>query len=179
MQYQHILRSHGGIPHHGLIFLLSTAIVALTVAAISAKRIAVHINRLIGTFGTRYMDNNNVVAVDLLHEYVFRREDVHTGLVGIVDNIPEFFDEPVRIRQIHRVQGLICPFLYAQQNDPAIRIGKRGVRFPNTLWQPAESFFSLNAVVFPILLDFGKVDHLSPSLQVPACRKQCLISEHS
>ena len=112
LQHQHILCFHRGIPHHSLTFLLGAAIVALTVAAISAERIAVHIDRLIRTFGARYSDNNNVVTVDLLHEYVFRRENIHTGLVGIVDNIPEFFDESVRIWQIHRMQRLVCPFLY-------------------------------------------------------------------
>ena len=165
LQYQHILCFHRGIPHHSLTFLLGAAIVALTVAAISAERIAVHIDRLIRTFGARYSDNNNVVTVDLLHEYVFRRENIHTGLVGIVDNIPEFFDESVRIWQIHRMQRLVCPFLYTQQNDPAVRIGKCGVCLPNTLRQPAKSLLSLDAIVFPILLYLGKVNHVfSPPL---------------
>ena len=40
---KHVLCLHGGIPHHGLIFFLGAAVVALTVAAVGAERVAVYI----------------------------------------------------------------------------------------------------------------------------------------
>ena len=159
VQHQHILRPHGSVPHHSLIFLSGAAVVALAVAAIGAQRVAVHIDRLIGALGTGHADDHDVRAVHLLHKNIPGRQDIDAGLIGIVDDIPELPDEPVRIGQIDRVQGLVRPLLYAQQDDPAIGIGEGRVCLPNALRQAAKRFFCLNAVILPILFQFGKIDH--------------------
>ena len=67
---EHILSLHGGIPHHGLIFFLGAAVVALAVAAVGAEGITVHIDRLIRTFRAGNMDDHDVVAVHLLNEHI-------------------------------------------------------------------------------------------------------------
>lgn len=69
-QNEHVLRFHGCVPHHGLIFLLGAAIVALTVAAIGTEGIAIQINRLIRTFRTGNVDDHDMIAVDFLHKYI-------------------------------------------------------------------------------------------------------------
>ena len=108
-------------------------------------------------------------AVHLLHKNIPGRQDIDAGLIGIVDDIPELPDEPVRIGQIDRVQGLVRPLLYAQQDDPAIGISEGRVCLPNALRQAAKRFFCLNAVILPILFQFGKIDH---SLR-PFLRRKC------
>ena len=67
---KHVLCLHGGIPHHGLIFFLGAAVVALTVAAVGAERVAVYIDRLVGTLRTGNIDDHDVVAVHLLNEHI-------------------------------------------------------------------------------------------------------------
>ena len=71
IQDEHVLGFHGSIPHHGLIFFLGAAVVALTVTAVGAERVAVHIHRFIGALGTGDIDDHDMVAVDLLDEYIF------------------------------------------------------------------------------------------------------------
>ena len=162
VQHQHILRPHGSVPHHGLIFFLGAAVVALAVAAIGAQRVAVHIDRLIGALGTGHADDHDVRAVHLLHKNIPGRQDIDAGLIGIVDDIPELLNESVWIGQIYRVQGFIRPFFHAQQDNAAVGIGEGRVGFPNAFGQTAKGFLRLNAVVLPILLDFGKVNHAAP-----------------
>ena len=69
-QNEHVLRFHGCVPHHGLIFFLGAAVVALTVTAVCAERIAVHIHRFIGALGTGDIDDHDMVAVDFLNKYI-------------------------------------------------------------------------------------------------------------
>ena len=71
VQNQHILRLYRCVAHHSLIFLLGAAIVALTVTAVCAERIAVHIHRFIGALGTGDIDDHDMIAIDLLHKYIF------------------------------------------------------------------------------------------------------------
>jgi len=71
VQNQHILRLYRCITHHSLILLLGAAIVTLTVTAVGAERVAVHIHRFIGALGTGDIDDHDMVAVDLLDEYIF------------------------------------------------------------------------------------------------------------
>ena len=144
-QNEHVLRFHGCVPHHGLIFLLGAAIVALTVTAVCAERISVHIHRFIGAFRAGNIDDHD--------------------MIGIVDDVPELLDESVRVWQIYRVQGFIRPFFHAQQDNAAVGIGKSGIGFPNALGKPAKGFLGLNTVILPILLDFGKVNHGFPPLR--------------
>ena len=164
-QNEHVLRFHGCVPHHGLIFLLGAAIVALTVTAVCAERISVHIHRFIGAFRAGNIDDHDMIAVDFLHKYILGGQHIHAGLVGIVDDVPELLDESVRVWQIYRVQGFICPFFHAQQDNAAVGIGKSGIGFPNALGKPAKDFLGLNTVILPILLDFGKVNHGFPPLR--------------
>ena len=164
-QNEHVLRSHGCVPHHGLIFLLGAAIVALTVTAVCAERISVHIHRFIGAFRAGNIDDHDMVAVHLLNKHILGGQNIHTGLIGVIGDVPELLDESVRIGQIYRVQGFVCPFFYSQQDNTAVGIGKGGIGFPNALGKPAEGFLCLNTVVLPILLDFGKVNHGFPPLR--------------
>ena len=114
IQDEHVLGFHGGIPHHGLIFFLGAAVVTFTVAAVGAERIPIHINRLIRALCTGNIDDHNAVAIHLLDKYIFGGQDIHTGLVGVIDDIPKLLHEPVRIGQIYRVQGFIRPFFHSQ-----------------------------------------------------------------
>ena len=159
---EHVLGFHGGVPHHGLIFFLGAAVVALTVAAVGAKRVAVHIDRLIGTLCTGDVDDHDVVAVHLLNEHIFGRQHIHAGLVRVVDDVPKLLDEFLRVGQIHRAEGLVCQFLHAQQDDAAVGIGKGGVGLPDTLGQAAEGLLGLDSVILPVLLYLGKVNHAAP-----------------
>ena len=70
IQDEHILGFHGSIPHHGLIFFLGAAVVTLTVAAVGAEWIPIHINRLIRALCTGNIDDHNAVAIYLLDEYI-------------------------------------------------------------------------------------------------------------
>ena len=101
-----------------------------------------------------------MVPVHLLDEHVFRGQDVDAGPLGIVDDVPELPDEPLRVRQIHRVEGLVRPLLHAQQNDAAVGVGKGGVSLPDALGEAAQGLLRLDAVVLPVLFDLGKVDYL-------------------
>ncbi len=76
--------------------------------------------------------------------------------------IPELLDEFLRVRQIHRAEGLVSQFLHAQQDDAAVGIGKGGVGLPNALGQAAEGLLGLDAVVLPVLLYLGKINHAAP-----------------
>ena len=165
VQNEHVLRFHGCVAHHSLIFFLGAAIVALTVTAVCAERIAVHIHRFIGAFRAGNIDDHNVVAIHLLDEYILGGQDIHAGLIGVIDDIPELLNESVRVGQIYRVQGFIRPFFHAQQDNAAVGIGEGRVGFPNAFGQTAKGFLRLNAVVLPILLDFGKVNHDFPPLR--------------
>ena len=131
VQNQHILRLYRCVAHHSLIFLLGAAIVALTVAAVGAERISVHIHRFIGAFRAGNIDDHNVVAIYLLDKYILGGQDIHAGLIGVIDDIPELLNESVRVGQIYRVQGFIRPFFHAQQDNTAVGIGKGGIGFPN------------------------------------------------
>ena len=165
IQDEHVLGFHGSIPHHGLIFFFGATVVALTVAAVGAERIAVHIHRFIGAFRAGNIDDHNVVAIHLLDKYILGGQDIHAGLIGVIDDIPELLNESVRVGQIYRVQGFIRPFFHAQQDNAAVGIGEGRVGFPNAFGQTAKGFLRLNAVVLPILLDFGKVNHGFPPLR--------------
>ena len=162
IQDEHVLGFHGSIPHHGLIFFLGAAVVALTVTAVCAERISVHIHRFIGAFRAGNIDDHNVVAIHLLDKYILGGQDIHAGLIGVIDDIPKLLNESVRVGQIYRVQGFIRPFFHAQQDNAAVGIGEGRVGFPNAFGQTAKGFLRLNAVVLPILLDFGKVNHTAP-----------------
>lgn len=124
IQDEHVLGFHRSIPHHRLILFLGTAVVALTVAAVGAEWIAIHINRLIRALCTGNIDDHNAVTIYLLDEYIFGGQDIHTGLVGVIGDIPEFLDESVRVGQIYRVQGFIRPFFHSQQDNATVGIGK-------------------------------------------------------
>ena len=165
IQDEHVLGFYGSIPHHGLIFFFGATVVALTVAAVGAEWVAIHINRLIRALCTGNIDDHNAVAIYLLDEYIFGGQDIHTGLVGVIDDIPKLLDESVMVWQIYRVQGFIRPFFHAQQDNAAVGIGKSGIGFPNALGKPAKGFLGLNTVILPILLDFGKVNHGFPPLR--------------
>lgn len=106
-----------------------------------------------------------MIAVAPLNEYICGGQHIHAGLVGIVDDVLELLDESVGVRQIYRVQRFICPFFHAQQDNTDMGIGEGRVSFPNALGQTAEGFLRLYTVVFPILLDFGKVNHGFPPLR--------------
>ena len=80
--------------------------------------------------------------------------------LGIVDDTPEFFDEPFGIRQFNRVQRLVGSFFHAQQDDAAERIGECGIRLPDAFGQPARGFFRLDAVVFSVLFKTAEVNHI-------------------
>jgi len=162
VQNQHILRLYRCIAHHGLIFFLGAAVVTLSVAAIGTERVTIYINRLIRALCTGNIDDHNVVAIHLLHKYILGGQHIHAGLIRVIDDIPELLDESVRVWQIYRVQGFICPFFHSQQDNTAMGIGKSGIGFPNAPGKPAEGFLGFNAVVLPILLDFGKVNHAAP-----------------
>ena len=162
IQDEHVLGFHGSIPHHGLIFFLGAAVVALSVTAVCAERIAVHIHWFIGAFRTGNIDDHNVVAIHLLDKYILGGQHIYAGLVGVIDDIPELLDKSVRVGQIYRVQGFIRPFFHSQQDNAAVCIGEGRVGFPNAFGQTAKGFLRLNAVVLPILLDFGKVNHAAP-----------------
>ena len=115
-----------------------------------------------------------MVTVHLLDKHILRGQHIHAGLVGIVDHIPKLFDESVRVWEIYGVQGFIRPLLHTQEDDAAISIGKGRIGLPNALGQAAEGLLGLDAVVFPILLDFGKVDHgLPPDTCDPASTLYC------
>ena len=162
IQDEHVLRFHGCVPHHGLIFFLGAAVVTLSVAAIGTERVTIYINRLIRALCTGNIDDHNVVAIHLLDKYILGGQDIHAGLIGVIDDIPELLNESVRVGQIYRVQGFIRPFFHAQQDNAAVGIGEGRVGFPNAFGQTAKGFLRLNAVVLPILLDFGKVNHAAP-----------------
>ena len=103
-----------------------------------------------------------MVAVHLLNEHILGGQHIHAGLVGVVDDIPELLDELFRVRQIHRAERLVGQLLHAQQDDAAVGVGKGGVGLPDAPGQAAEGFLGLDAVVLPVLLDFGKVNHGAP-----------------
>ena len=103
-----------------------------------------------------------MIAINLLNEYIFGGQDIHTGFVGIVDDIPELLNESVGVGQIYRVQRFICPFFHAQQDNATVGVGKGRVCFPNALRQTTKCFLRLNTVIFPILLNFRKVNHGCP-----------------
>ena len=100
-----------------------------------------------------------MVAVHLLNKHILGGQNIHAGLIGVIGDVPELLDESGRVWQIYRVQGFICPFFHAQQDNAAVGIGKGGIGFPNAFGQATKSFLRLDAVVLPILLDFGKVNH--------------------
>ena len=163
IQDEHVLGFHGSIPHHGLIFFFGATVVALTIAAVGAERIAVHIHRFIGAFRAGNIDDHNVVAIHLLDKYILGGQDIHAGLIGVIDDIPELLNESVRVGQIYRVQGFIRPFFHAQQDNAAVGIGEGRVGFPNAFGQTAKGFLRLNAVVLPIFFKITEVDHTAPS----------------
>ena len=103
-----------------------------------------------------------MVAIHLLDKYILGGQDIHAGLIGVIDDIPELLNESVRVGQIYRVQGFIRPFFHSQQDNTAVGIGKGGIGFPNALGQAAEGFLGLNAVILPILLYLGKINHAAP-----------------
>ena len=162
VQNQHILRLYRCIAHHGLIFFLGAAVVTLSVAAIGAERVTIYINRLIRALCTGNIDDHNMVAIHLLDKYVLGGQHINAGLIGVIDDVPELLNESVRVGQIYRVQGFIRPFFHSQQDNTAVGIGKGGIGFPNAFGQTAKGLLRLNAVVLPILLDFGKVNHAAP-----------------
>jgi len=103
------------------------------------------------------------IAVDFLHKYILGGQDIHAGLIGVIDDIPELLNESVRVGQIYRVQGFIRPFFHAQQDNAAVGIGEGRVGFPNAFGQTAKGFLRLNAVVLPIFFKITEVDHTAPS----------------
>ena len=111
---EHILSFHRSIPHHSLIFFLGTAVVALTVTAVCAERISVHIHRLVGAFCPGDIDDHDMIAVHLLNKYILGGQNIYAGLIGVIGDVPELLDESVRVGQIYRVQGFIRPFFHAQ-----------------------------------------------------------------
>lgn len=113
-QNEHVLRFHGCVAHHSLIFFLGTAIVTLTIAAVGTKRISVHIYRLVGAFRPGNINDHDMIAFGFLNEYILGRQHTHAGLVGVVDDVPELLDESVRGRQVYRVQRFISLFFHAQ-----------------------------------------------------------------
>ena len=121
--------------------------------------------KIIGAFRAGNIDDHNVVAIHLLDKYILGGQDIHAGLIGVIDDIPELLNESVRVGQIYRVQGFIRPFFHAQQDNAAVGIGEGRVGFPNAFGQTAKGFLCLNTVVLPILLDFGKVNHGFPPLR--------------
>ena len=131
IQDEHVLGFHGSIPHHGLIFLLGAAVVALTISAVGAERITVYIDRLVGAFCPGDIDDHDMIAVHLLDKYILGGQDIHAGLIGVIDDVPELLNESVRVGQIYRVQGFIRPFFHSQQDNTAVGIGKGGIGFPN------------------------------------------------
>ena len=158
-QQTHIRRLDGRVMHHGLILLVCTAVVALAAAPIGVAGIVVHVPRLVGAIRAGNPYHNDVVAIHLLHIHVLPGQNVDTDLQGIVDNAPELADQPVRVGQIHGIEGLVRRFDDAQQNDTAQRVGKGGVGLPDALGQAAQRFLGLYAVVFPVLLQAAEVEH--------------------
>ena len=57
---------------------------------------------------------------------------------------------------------MIVPLLDAEQNDPALRIGKGGVRLPQAFGQPADGEFGFQAVALAVAFEVRKVDHTIP-----------------
>ena len=72
-----------------------------------------------------------MVAIHLLDKYVLGGQHINAGLIGVIDDVPELFNESVRVGQIYRVQGFIRPFFHSQQDNTAVGIGKGGIGFPN------------------------------------------------
>ena len=162
VQNEHILCFHGGIPHHGLVFFFGAAIVTLTISAVGAERISIHIHRLIGAFCTGDIDDHDMIAIVLLNKHILGGQNIYAGLIGVIDDVPELFDEFLRVGQIHRAEGLIGQLLHAQQDNTAVSVSKGRIGFPNALGQAAEGFLGLNAVILPILLYLGKINHAAP-----------------
>ena len=106
-----------------------------------------------------------MIAVHLLNKYILGGQNIYAGLIGVIGNVPELFDEFLRVRQIHSAEGFVGQLLHAQQDDAAVGIGEGRVGFPNAFGQTAKGFLRLNTVVLPILLDFGKVNHGFPPLR--------------
>ena len=109
--------------------------------------------------GPGHIYDHNAVAVHLLDKYVLGREHIYAGLVRIIENIPELLDELLRVRQVYRMKGLIWHLLHTQQDDAAVGVGEGRVSLPDTLWQSTQGFLCLNAVILPVLLNIGKIDH--------------------
>ena len=162
VQNQHILCLDRSIAHHGLVFLFGAFVIPLAIAAIGGQRIPIHIDWTIRTLRTGHMDDHDMVAIYLLHEHILRGQNIHAGLIRVVDDIPKLSDEPIRIREVNRVQRLVRPFFHTQQNDTAQRIGKSGVGLPEASGQTTHGLLRLNAVILSILFKIAEVDHTAP-----------------
>lgn len=63
VKHKHILRFDRGVTNHLLILFLGAFVVALTVAAIRIKRVAVNINRPVAAIGAGNIDNDDMLAL--------------------------------------------------------------------------------------------------------------------
>ena len=67
VENKHVLRSDRRITVHCLQFLVRTLVIAFSVTAVAVKRITVNIHGLIRSVGARNVNDDNTLAVNVLH----------------------------------------------------------------------------------------------------------------
>ena len=147
---EHILCLYGRIPDHGLIFFSGAAIIAFSVAAIAAKRVAVDIYRTVSPVRPWDIDHDYPVTVSVLNKYIFGGKYIYADFFWIVDHIPKLLDEFFRSRQVNGRQGLVFLLYDAEQDYPAHSVGKSRIGLPDTFRQSTQGFLGFYTVILPV-----------------------------
>ena len=99
-------------PIHGAQFFVCAVVVSLTIAAVGAGgRVSVHVDRLIVTLGAGDLNHDDSLSVSVLDPNMAIRQDVHAGLIRVVDCVPEFLGQLFRGGQINCMKRLVFVFL--------------------------------------------------------------------
>ena len=110
-----------------------------------------------------------MLAVYSMDLYIFVCQNIYTDLDRIVEDGMEIVNKPLRIQQIHCMEGFVRQFLHTQQDDAAVGIGESGVGFPDTFRQTAQCLFGFDTVVFPVVSQVFKIQNGVSSCNCSTC----------
>lgn len=106
-----------------------------------------HGNRPVGSFGTWYRNNNDRAVVNFDRTHAVWQHDIAGDFGRVAHNIPEGFDEGIRVgHPLNRKDGrppLLCLFTNAKDDFAAFGIRERRIGLPDVLGESGEGLFKL------------------------------------